>query len=86
MPSRRALPLPHNELRKRLGLQRAIGRTRTILPHPSRGGSRGYSMEFRKLVVQRWHLIDEREGLGVSRRTVTRWQQRIAPFDMNGNK
>jgi len=71
--------------RKRIGFQRAIRNQRIVTSHPSLGGSRGYSCEFRHQAVSRWRQ-GERRRLGASDSSIYRWRNRIVPFNMNGNK
>lgn len=71
--------------RRRIGLARTTNRERIIRAHPCLGGSRGYSLEFRQLAVNRYNIGD-RANLGASRRSLVRWRhERVTPLDMNGN-
>ena len=69
--------------RKRVGATRELEETRATLPHPSRGGTRGYPVWFRSL-----ELLRHAQGLPIvsSVASVHRWQNRLEPFRMTGNK
>ena len=57
--------------------------TRTHLPHPSRGGARGYDVAFRESEVA---SFDQGYPTTASESSIYRWKRRLHPFIMNGNK
>ena len=69
--------------RRKAGLYRRLGITRTPKPHPRIGGSRGYTVEMRQSEMWSHNL-----GLPIvaSRRSIQRWNQRLHPFLMTGNR
>ena len=73
-----------------LGLSRVLKSDRPDLPsHPSRGGSRGYDMNMRNLVLDDVLVssVDKAaEKHGVSTRTIRRWLHRVMPYRQTGNK
>ena len=69
--------------RRRAGLFRRLGITRTPKPHPRIGGSRGYTLEMRESEI--WSS-EHGYPLVASRRSIQRWQRRLQPFIMTGNK
>ena len=69
--------------RRCLGLDREEQVTRASLPHPSHGGSRGYPVWFRREQLQKRANGEETE---VSEISVDRWERRLTPFKMTGNK
>jgi len=71
----------------RLGLARATGQPQTIHPSPSRGGSRGYSIDARRQCINFTVYRAGSRILGASARSVRRWKnQRMIPMKMTGNK
>ena len=69
--------------RRSYGLPRTLQITRTALPHPSVGGSRGYSVPMRE--DQIWssqHGFPTR----ASHRSIRRWHNRLHPYLATGNK
>ena len=72
------------------GLSRVLKSDRPVLPsHPSRGGSRGYDLNMRNLVLDDVLVssVDEAaEKHGVSTRTIRRWLHRVMPYRQTGNK
>ena len=79
----------HRE-RSLLGLSRVLKSERPNLPsHPSRGGSRGYDIVTRNLVlddVLATSIDEASEKHGISSRTIRRWMQRVVPYRQTGNK
>jgi hypothetical protein len=69
--------------RASLGLTRELERTRAVLPDPSRGGPRGYPVHDRIYQLTRAALGQETRASAAS---IWRWQQRLQPFRMTGNK
>ena len=69
--------------RRRAGLFRRLGISRTPKPHPRIGGSRGYPLEMRESEI--W---SRQQGLPTvaSRRSIQRWHQRLHPYLMTGNR
>ena len=69
------------------GVARVDGllRDTQFLPHPSVGGSRGYEIPFRQMVVEAYRAGNPApEGM---RTSVWRWMQNgIVPLRMTGNK
>ena len=72
------------------GLSRVLKSDRPVLPsQPSRGGSRGYDMNMRNLVLDDVLVssVDEAaEKHSVSPRTIKRWLHRVMPYRQTGNK
>ena len=68
--------------RRRAGLYRRLGISRTPKPHPRIGGSRGYSVEMRQSEI--WSQ-DHGIPTVASRRSIQRWNQRLHPYLMTGN-
>ena len=69
-----SLPTNHEErqaARRRQGLPH-ISEVRSILRHPSHGGSRGYAEEFREQELRRF---ENREQITVSTATIYRWRK-----------
>ena len=69
--------------RAKLGLTRELQAVRAVLPDPSRGGSRGYTVDDRLYQLTR---VANGEDVRASARSIGRWQQRVLPFQMTGNK
>ena len=69
--------------RRRAGLFRRLGITRTPKPHPRVGGTRGYPVEMRESKL--WSH-DHGLPLVASRRSVQRWNRRLHPYLMTGNR
>ena len=69
--------------RRRAGLFRRLGITRTPKPHPRMGGTRGYPVEMRES-----ELWSHGHGLPLvaSRRSIQRWNRRLHPYLMTGNR
>ena len=69
--------------RKRVGATRELEQTRATLPHPSRGGTRGYPTWFRVHELQQ-----HAQGLPTvaSAPSLHRWRNRLNPHRMTGNK
>jgi hypothetical protein len=69
--------------RKRLGLTRELGQDRAVLPHPSRGGCRGYPVWSRQE-----QLLAQATGqpTTASAPSLSRWLRRLHPYRMTGNK
>jgi hypothetical protein len=68
------------------GITRAKGvpRDMQFLPHPSRGGSRGYDTPFREIIFENYHA-----GCPVPEslmRSVRHWLKGHIPHRMTGNK
>jgi hypothetical protein len=56
-----------------------------FLPHPSVGGSRGYDIPFRQMIVDAY-LVGNPAPVGM-RTSVWRWNRNgVVPFRMTGNK
>ena len=70
-------------LRRRAGLYRRLGITRTPKSHPRLGGSRGYSLEMRQSEI--WSN-DHGMPTVASDRSIRRWNQRLHPYLMTGNR
>ena len=68
--------------RRKAGLFRRLGITRTPRPHPSIGGTRGYSVEMRENEI--W-LHNNGFPTRASKRSIQRWNRRLHPFVMTGN-
>ncbi|KAJ1440855.1 hypothetical protein B484DRAFT_466010 [Ochromonadaceae sp. CCMP2298] len=70
-------------LAKRLGQCAPRKVARTVSPHPSRGGSRGYEYHWRLTQIARYN-----QGLPVeaSKASICRWIQRAQAFESTGNK
>ena len=68
--------------RRRAGLYRRLGITRTPKPHPSVGGTRGYSVEMRESEI--WSY-DHGLPVTASARSIQRWIRRLHPYVMTGN-
>jgi hypothetical protein len=71
------------EARSAIGLSRELQQNREDRPHPSRGGTRGYSVPWRLA-----QLRDHDNGLPTtaSEASITRWAKRLVPYQMTGNK
>ena len=69
--------------RRKAGLFRRLGITRTPKPHPRIGGARGYSLEMRESEL--WSY-DHGLPLVASRRSIQRWNRRLHPYLITGNK
>lgn len=69
--------------RRNVGAPRELGQTRARLPHPSRGGSRGYPVWFRQ---QQLALHAQGLPTTASGASINRWQTRLEPHRMTGNK
>ena len=65
------------------GLSRELGQQRAELPFPKRGGTRGYPTWLRVIEIQYRQL-----GLPTIAcdRTIDRWEERLEPHQMTGNK
>ena len=76
--------------KKGLSRELEISRLEKGVPsHPSKGGARGYSVEFRELVLQEAVVIGVPAAaikFKVHKRTIWNWMKRIYPFRMTGNK
>lgn len=70
--------------RANLGLSRELEEERGILPDPSRGGARGYSLSQRVKELARIQAGDA--PAFASMRSIYRWRQRLEPFRMTGHK
>ena len=79
----------HKE-RSILGLSRVLRSDRPDLPsHPSRGGSRGYDINKRNLVLDdviATSLAEASEKHRISTSTIRRWMERVMPYRQTGNK
>ena len=62
--------------RRKEGLPRELQQSRTVCPHPSNGGSRGYSVPFRIAEIYRFELGEETTA---SERSIRRWIGRLIP-------
>ncbi len=73
--------------RRNNGVERVDGvlRDTRFLPHPSVGGSRGYDIPFRQMIVDAFQAVNPApEGM---RSSVWRWRQNgVNPKRMTGNK
>jgi hypothetical protein len=69
--------------RSDLGITRLLEQTRKDLPHPSRGGTRGYPVWYRVDQLGRWL---NNEPMAVDMKSIYRWAARIDPHRMTGNK
>ena len=69
--------------RRRAGLYRRLGITRAPKSHPGIGGTRGYAIEMRESEI--W---SSNHGFPcvASRRSIQRWQRRLHPYLMTGNR
>ena len=65
-----------------MGWYRTFSVTRTEVPHPSRGGTRGYLVIMRRSEITSFNL-----GFPcvASRSSIMRWRRRLHPFQMQGN-
>ena len=68
---------------RRLGLDREEQVSRASLPHPSLGGSRGYPVWFRREELQKRANGEITE---VPEITLDRWEERLIPHKMTGNR
>jgi len=66
-----------------LGFSRRLEEPRRISPYPGFGGSGGYPVWYRKQQLQRFNAG---EAIGVSRRSIYRWADRLGPFRQTGNR
>ena len=71
------------DARAKLGLTRELETTRAVLPDPSRGGTRGYPVHDRIYQLMR---AAQGQDFRASASSIWRWQQRLLPFRMTGNK
>jgi hypothetical protein len=62
---------------------RQLHSLRPVKAHPSRGGSTGYSAEFRQAELNRYYAGDP---ITVSKGTIENWTRRIDAFVQTGNK
>ena len=69
--------------RKHCGLSRELEVDHAVLPHPSRGGSRGYPVWHRMLDLERAEQNQPTDASAISH---WRWRNRLLPFRMTGNK
>ena len=69
--------------RRRAGLFRRLGIMRTPKPHPRVGGARGYPVEMRESEI--WSY-DHGLPVVASRRSIQRWNMRLHPYLMTGNR
>ena len=69
--------------RRKNGIFRRLGIPRSALPHPSLGGTRGYSVAMRQSEIWAYE-----QGLPTvaSTRSIQRWYNRLNPFIMTGNR
>ena len=65
------------------GWHRTLSVPRVALPHPRHGGTRGYALAMRQSEITSFQLDFPTVA---SRRSIYRWQNRLHPFTMNGNK
>ena len=65
---------------RKSGWDRPNNVTRRVAPNPSRGGSRGYSVDARNIMLE--HPVNA----PASSRSLSRWRTRIQPRRMTGNK
>ena len=72
------------EARAHLGLSRETEQTRSVLRHPSVGGTRGYPVHQRRYELDR--VARGLELAVASRTSCWRWSQRLLPYRMTGNK
>ena len=71
------------DTRRRLGLDREEQVSRASLPNPSLGGSRGYPVWFRREELQKRANGEVTE---VPEITLDRWEERLIPYKMTGNR
>ena len=69
--------------RRMAGLPRTLQLTRTPRPHPRIGGTRGYPVPMRESEL--WSF-QHGYPLVASRRSLQRWNRRLHPFIMTGNR
>ena len=65
------------------GLPRVLQQSRTVRPHPSRGGSPGYDVAFRLSEIGRYQ---RGEATTASRTSIHRWMDNLIPRRPSGNK
>lgn len=70
--------------RRHLGLTRELEETRARIPDPSRGGTRGYPIAQRAREIDR--VIAGEQPAFASMRSINRWNHRLEPYRMTGNK
>ena len=70
-------------LRKQQGMPREVAIRRRLDSHPSSGGSRGYSVEFRQREME---LVDQGIKPAASWASIYRWKIRLQPHVMTGNR
>ena len=84
-----------SDANRRAAARSAAGMTRELqvqrddnTPHPSRGGSRGYPLWYRRFVLDQvnQHGMGLVDGLDVSETSVCRWINRDQPYRMTGGK
>ena len=71
------------KIRASAGLSRLTQQRRAELPHPGKGGSRGYPVFVREMELQR-----KEDGLPpaiASRWSISRWSMCLDPYRMTGN-
>ena len=68
--------------RKNIGLSHELQVNRGALPHPSRGGTRGYPVWHRIADLER---VERGEQADASVVSCWRWMRRLLPFRMTGN-
>ncbi|KAJ1407255.1 hypothetical protein B484DRAFT_337287 [Ochromonadaceae sp. CCMP2298] len=73
----------NDQYRRSIGLPRQLQQARPVYPHPSGGGSRGYSPEMRQAEIQA-----ATAGLPTTAHlsTIRGWVVRSQPYAMTGNK
>ncbi len=66
-----------------LGFSRQLKQPWQVAPHPSLGGSSGYSVWHREEQLERW---DAGEVTDVSKRSLFHWSSRLEPYRQTGNR
>jgi hypothetical protein len=69
--------------RAELGFSRQLEQPRQVAPHPSLGGSSGYSVWHREEQLKRW---DAGEVTDVSERSLFHWCRLLEPYRQTGNR
>ena len=69
--------------RRKMGLTRELHQPRSVPPHPRKGGSTGYSVDFR---VSELAKAAAGEPVSVSTSSIRRWSTRAIPYRKTGNR
>jgi transposase len=72
------------QARSEAGLPREQQQHRQLIaPHPSRGGTQGYSVWYR---IEQIEKFDNGQPIDVSVASIYRWKERLTPYRTNGGK